>query len=121
MSFGITKNQGTTEQNVGYTSYVANLTQTGTNAPSVTVLFNNTGFTPMWGYIGVGIYSCTAVGMFTSGAWVIINPSSSEGILNTAVIDSDDTVTVYVMDLRDALGSLINDALIATAFEIRKY
>lgn len=41
--FGIFKQQGTTAQNVGYKSYSALLTQSGTSAPTAVVLNNSIG------------------------------------------------------------------------------
>jgi hypothetical protein len=44
--------------------YVAILNQTGTNAPTATILENTLGFTPVWSYISPGIYHLTYTGGF---------------------------------------------------------
>ncbi len=49
----------------GAKKYVALLTQTGTNAPTATVLDNTLGGTLVWSYDGVGTYIGTLTGAFT--------------------------------------------------------
>jgi hypothetical protein len=49
-------NQIPTPYALPYKTYVALLTQTGTSAPTATVLENTLGFTPTWTYVGVGGY-----------------------------------------------------------------
>ena len=47
---------------LGYTSLVQLLNQTGTNAPIATEVYNNTGETYTWSYIGPGTYRITGAG-----------------------------------------------------------
>ena len=47
---------------LGYTSLVQLLTQTGTAAPVATEVYNNTGETYTWSYIGQGTYRITGAG-----------------------------------------------------------
>ena len=47
---------------LGYTSLVQLLTQTGTAAPVATEVYNNTGETYTWSYIGQGTYRITGTG-----------------------------------------------------------
>ena len=47
---------------LGYTSLVQLLNQTGTNAPIATEVYNNTGETYTWSYIGQGTYRITGAG-----------------------------------------------------------
>ena len=47
---------------LGYTSLVQLLNQTGTNAPIATEVYNNTGETYTWSYIGQGTYRITGTG-----------------------------------------------------------
>tara|TARA_R110000772_G_scaffold45768_1_gene104653 strand:+ start:418 stop:2475 length:2058 start_codon:yes stop_codon:yes gene_type:complete len=56
-----------TNGNGGYTSYVASFTQSGTNNPVVSQLYNDTGATFNWVRSGIGIYSISASsGVFTT-------------------------------------------------------
>ena len=48
--------------NLGYTSLVQLLNQTGTNAPVATEVYNNTGETFTWSYVSQGIYRVTSTG-----------------------------------------------------------
>ena len=50
---------------LGYKEYVALLTQTGTDAPVATVLYNDLGGTVVWTYSSVGEYIATLAGAFT--------------------------------------------------------
>tara|TARA_R110000787_G_scaffold281995_1_gene393615 strand:+ start:684 stop:1118 length:435 start_codon:yes stop_codon:yes gene_type:complete len=45
---------------LGYTSLVQLLTQTGTNAPVATEVYNNTGETFTWSYVSQGTYRITS-------------------------------------------------------------
>lgn len=46
--------------------YVVLLTQSGTSAPTATVLWNNLGGTPVWSYVSTGVYRLTLTGAFAS-------------------------------------------------------
>jgi len=48
----------------GYLKYVALLTQSGTSAPTATVLENTLGGTVVWSYLSVGQYVGTLTGAF---------------------------------------------------------
>jgi hypothetical protein len=47
---------------LGYTSLVQLLTQTSTNAPVATEVYNNTGETFTWSYVSAGIFRITSTG-----------------------------------------------------------
>ena len=47
--------------------YKALLSQTGTAAPTATVLANSFGITPSYSYVGTGNYTLTATGILTTG------------------------------------------------------
>lgn len=47
---------------LGYTSLVQLLTQTSTNAPVATEVYNNTGQTYTWSYVSDGVYRITSTG-----------------------------------------------------------
>ena len=76
------KDSGTTvnllNPTVSYKVYVALLTQTGTSAPTATVLENTLGGTPVWSYDsmgGPGAYDLTLTGAFSSGkTFVLVGP-----------------------------------------------
>jgi hypothetical protein len=77
-------NEKTTTQDIadlgggssGYLSYVALLTQSGTDAPIATVLGNTLGGTVVWTRLGVGWYAGTLAGAFTlNKTWI---PGCSE-------------------------------------------
>lgn len=119
MSFGQYKIQGTASQNVGYSSYVALVSQAGTNAPTAVILSNTLSGTPTWGYSGLGAYTLTL-----TGAWILdktaINVTQSDQTAiftgnrvnaNQINIDTTDTST-QVAD---------NGYLNKTMIEIRVY
>jgi|TARA_E500000318_G_scaffold111496_1_gene130313 hypothetical protein len=59
---------------LGYTAYAALISQSGTNAPTATVLKNNTGHTYTWARTGSGTYTITANGnAFTNNKTVVFN------------------------------------------------
>ena len=64
---------------LGYTSLVQLLTQTGTAAPVTTEVYNNTGETFTWSYVSNGVYRITGTGSpFTVNKTVVlINKGSS--------------------------------------------
>ena len=64
---------------LGYTSLVQLLTQTGTNAPVATEVYNNTGETFTWSYVSSGVYRITSTGTpFTVNKTVVfINTGST--------------------------------------------
>ena len=46
--------------NLGYTNYVALITQASTNAPTIeATLANTTGGVPVWAYVSTGVYTLT--------------------------------------------------------------
>lgn len=58
-----------------YKVYKAYLTQSGTSAPSATVLENTLGGTVVWTRDDVGIYKGTLAGAFTSSSTICLNQS----------------------------------------------
>lgn len=108
-----------------YTTYVANVTQSGTTAPVATVLENTLGGTPVWARSGVGEYTLTLTGAFPADK-VFTLPNNityySTGLgklVNVQVIrTSNNVLTVFTTD---TLGSALDEALLITPFEIRVY
>lgn len=71
------------------------LSQSGTSAPGLTILFNSLGFTPTTSYVGVGDYSIDSVGNFDSAKTVaFIGGTTTFG----------DFVSVNIGDGIDSLG-----------------
>ena len=57
---------------LGYKAYAAIISQSGTNAPTATVLKNNTGHTYTWARTGSGTYTITASGnAFTNNKTIV--------------------------------------------------
>lgn len=67
----------------GFKVYIATVTQTGTNAPVPTVLFNSLGGTPAWSYAGVGIYNLTLASAFPENKTAIF-PTPDTGTIVSA-------------------------------------
>lgn len=96
----------------GYKSYVALLTQTGTNAPTAIELENTIG-NIVWARTSAGTYTATLTGAFNSGkTFVRINPSSVGGAA-IALRGGDNFISVTTAST-DSLLSL-------NPFEIRVY
>ena len=81
---------------LGYTSLVQLLNQTGTNAPIATEVYNNTGETYTWSYIGQGTYRITGAGSPFAGNKTVV-------FLNTG-----ETGSAFL----EPLWELISDAII---------
>jgi len=76
-----------------YTSYVANLNQTGTNAPTADVLENTLSGTPTFSYVGVGQYELTLTGEFlVDVTFIMVNNFVSNGLIQCFRKDNDDIV-----------------------------
>ena len=90
-------------------SYVALLTQSGTNAPTPVVLANGLSVAPVWTRLAMGTYRATATGVFTANktfvqcdvvAGIVGGEFKADGVRTSA-----NTVDVYV---RDPGGNLID-------------
>jgi hypothetical protein len=95
-------------------SYKALLSQTGTNAPTATILENSANLDLTYGYFGVGIFTISApLESFPNAkTGVIINNGSG---LNNLFRVSDTSLSLSTMT---TLGVLANDKLGATLIEI---
>ncbi len=103
----------------GVKSYVALLTQTGTDAPVATVLENTLGGTVVWTYTDAGEYLATLVGVFTANK-TAVNISSLLGLV-TGVRNDADSVAVKTFRAADDDDTQINGLLTATFIEILVY
>lgn len=118
-----------------YKKYVALLTQTGTSAPVATVLENTLSGTPVWSYVGVGVYNLELTGEFPSASKIVVTFGAGEGstdiptasmIYFTASIvwNSADDIDIYIAKIcNDALLNMTyQDSLLTNAaIEIRVY
>ena len=102
---------------LGYTSLVQLLTQTGTNAPVATELYNNTGETFTWSYVSNGVYRITSTNTpFTLNKTIVFgnlgsfNPGQLRDIAWNRISDSIIEVRINQSD------SLINGS-----FEVKIY
>jgi hypothetical protein len=98
---------------LGYKSYTAIISQTGTAAPVATVLQNTIGGTFTWGYTSVGVYTVTS--------------SSSGFTANKTIVFTNDSDRLHGVGWIANSNSLVTitaaqDSGIATcAFEVRVY
>ena len=108
---------------LGYTCYTALISQSGTNDPTATVIYNNTSSILTWARTGAGTYTATSsVNLnFTGGKTIVFinygNPSS-DGLPPKWSITSDTIITVPT---QDETGVLDDGILKSGAFEIRIY
>lgn len=105
-----------------YKSYIASLTQTGTNAPVATVIYNELSGTPAEGYVAVGTFSLTLASAFPTGKVFIMVGTDVSGASTTftnAYRGDDNTIYLEVLDMSTGAGT--NGALGDTIIEIRVY
>jgi len=103
----------------GYLKYVAILTQSGTAAPTATVLENTLGGTVVWTREGVGFYVGTLVGAFVvdkTALYITSSRALTAGFFITR--GSADTIEIQSGDYD---GTSQDSYLDATTVEIRVY
>lgn len=104
----------------GVKVYRALMTQTGTNAPTATIIENTLGGTISWAYTSTGSYTGTLTGAFTANK--TLHFVESHIVYNDQTLryaGSDDEDTVYIKTVDD--GVQANDKLSSTLFEIYVY
>jgi len=105
--------------------YAALLTQTGTDAPTATVLENTLGGTVVWTRGGGGRYNATLAGAFTANKTAVNSGSCMDGSITLlgwfagARIDAD-SVRVISSSINDP-SSVSDDVLLNTYVEILVY
>ena len=110
----------------GVTRYVALLNQTGTNAPSATVL-ENTGSAITWSRHSAGIYKAETSGGFPAGRTVVFVGSAQSGEITdagqTTAWRDGSVIFVYTqnIDLGGQSASGTDGMLTDTPIEIRVY
>lgn len=100
-----------------YLKYVALVSQTGTGAPTATVLENTLGGTVVWTRSDVGDYRATLSGVFTENKTVIFN-NLTGGFANYIFWNSTSEIAI---NTTDNTGTFVDDALVSTSIEIRVY
>lgn len=106
--------------NATYKSYVALLTQIGTNAPTSVVLENTIG-TIAVNYVSPGNYTITSANLFTDDkTFVIINQSYTNAPTEHTFCYISGAGIIFV-ETTDETGTHINNVLFKTAIEIRVY
>lgn len=73
--------------------YKGLVSQSGTAAPTVTVLENTLGDVPVWGYVGVGSYSLVLTGAFPAAKTLLSYQTASDTAASMSAVGGD---TVYL-------------------------
>jgi hypothetical protein len=102
----------------GAKKYVALLTQTGTSAPTATVLENTLGGTLVWSYDGVGSYIGTLTGAFTSNKTAVLISGVYKGSVS-GLRKTDNTVQITTT--ATSTNTEANALLDSTTIEIKVY
>jgi len=99
---------------LGYRSYTALLTQTGTDAPVATVLENTLGLNPVFTYDVAGQYTLTDLsGLFLSNKTAVFMQFKNGGPTMEILVENVNQIII------NANGQ--NDILLNTFIEIRVY
>lgn len=101
----------------GYKVYTALVSQSGTSDPTATVLENQVG-SIVWARTGLGAYTATLSGAFTSGKTFIINGMNGDGLTFNCFRSDNNTVTLKCY-LTSSGGS--TDVFSSLSVEIRVY
>jgi len=104
-----------------YKSYVALLSQSGTDAPTAIVLQNDFDGNIIWARSSTGNYTATLSGAFTENkSWCVVNntnDAADAGYFSLRRVDSDS----FIMSTFDISVTNVDDLLINTSVEIRVY
>tara|TARA_R110000822_G_scaffold166431_3_gene306763 strand:+ start:326 stop:760 length:435 start_codon:yes stop_codon:yes gene_type:complete len=110
---GVNANETAINNLLPYTSLVQLLTQTGTNAPVATEVYNNTGETFTWSYVSVGVYRITSTSTpFTANKTVIF--------FNNGYGSSDNYWRQISTNIIEIITTF-NDRFINGSFEVKIY
>jgi len=102
-----------------YKKYVALISQTGTSAPTATVLENTLGGTVIWTRTGTGAYLATLTGVFTTNKTVVfITQTSGSSIVSSSYSSVND---VSVSTANSTTANAIDGVLTNSSMEIRVY
>jgi hypothetical protein len=106
--------------NLGYTNYVALITQAGTNAPTAKILQNTTGATLTWARTSAGIFTVTSnTDVFTADKTIVFaNPGNDDGATgDPSIIWARTSNTVLTITASAGVNSVLTDG----SFEVRIY
>jgi len=107
-----------------YTAYVCKISQSLTNDPTETVVYNDTGLTLTWSRVGVGQYRATWSSSIPAGDEVVINPmpvfKNAPNSINVIGV-SNSSFTVVTNKLDSNLAPEEDSVLENTPIEIRIY
>ena len=103
-----------------YKSYVAILNQTGTAAPTPTVIYNDLSGAIVWTYSSVGGYVGTLTGAFTESktTCIIVNGQAGSGLIGCNRV-SDNVISLTTSNSTTAAPS--NGMLFDATIEVRVY
>lgn len=106
---------------VGYSTYVARVTQSGTNAPVATVISNDTGLTFTWTRQGTGSYRVSPSSAFVvNKTWIQMTGGDlSSGTTSVSIKDISTTVASAVNI--NLINGNVADNITAAFVEIRIY
>lgn len=104
---------------LGYRSYTALLSQTGTDAPTAIVLENTLQLNPTYFYNGEGAYHIEDLsGLFTTNKTLVLAQGTGSGVISININDT----TIIEIGCNNINGGLTQDGLLLNAaFEIRVY
>ena len=105
---------------LGYKSYIATLTQSGTSAPTANLLYSDLGGTPVWTRDSQGNYRLTITGAFTASK-VVILMSQENGVKNNAIRLDANIVQITSADISGGTEFPDDGFLSDTSIEIRVY
>ena len=105
---------------VGYSSYVALITQVNTSAPTAKILQNTTGATLTWARTSAGIFTVTSnISVFTADKTIVFancgNDSTASG--DPDIIWARTSNTVLTITASAGVNSVLTDG----SFEVRIY
>lgn len=103
-----------------YKMYVASVTQSGTSAPTVTVLVNNLGYTPTVGYVAVGSIGFAMTSLSANKTDVQISPrtiSAKRPVFNWTVSGNN----IFIRSFNDVNGAYENDMFVGNIITIIVY
>jgi hypothetical protein len=114
--------QSTSSMARPYKVYTALLSQTGTSAPTATVLENTLGGTVVWSYASVGQYTATLTGAFTvNKTTVFINHAYAGSGNNTSLQGGSTNVNTANIRVKNYQGTPFDGEINGASIEIRVY
>lgn len=100
-----------------YKSYVALLTQSGTNAPTENILSNNLNFIPSYTYSSDGQYVINGDNFPVGKTAIILSGIINPGTISKTILST----TQILLFTYDVIGSSVNGLLEDSFIEIRIY